>query len=78
MLLFSDSNSYLRCIILFLGGPIIAEEIGALNGEVRFVLIGTVHGAFAACSNKLPGIFVETDDLSVLEFLHQEVYGSGL
>ena len=40
------------------------------------MLIGTVHGAFADCSNDLPGIFVESDDVSVLEFLHQEVYGS--
>ena len=64
--------------IQFLGGPVVVEEIDALDGSVRFVLMGTVHGAFADCSNDMPGIFVETDEVSVLQFLHQEVYGSGL
>ena len=56
----------------------IVEESHAFEGLSRFVLLGTVHGAFHACSNDLPGIFVETDDLSVLEFLYKEAYGSGL
>ena len=44
----------------------------------RFVLMGTIHGAFSDCSNDIPGIYVEVDDSSVLDFLHKEVYGSGL
>ena len=55
----------MTCSYLFTGGPVIAEEIGAFNGLVRFVLIGTVHGAFADCSNNLPGIYVHTDELKV-------------
>ena len=55
----------------------IVEESHAFGGFPRFVLLGTVHGAFHDCSNDLPGIFVETDDLSVLEFLYKEAYGSG-
>ena len=61
-----------------LGGPVIAEETDAFEGSVRFVLMGTVHGAFADCSNGIPGIFVETDDVSVLNFLYKEAYGSGM
>ena len=62
------------------GGPVVIEQDSAYNGYVRFVLIGTVHGAFSGseCSSDLPGIFVETDNLSVLKFLYQEAYGSGL
>ena len=44
----------------------------------RFILIGTVHGAFSDCANDIPGIFVEVDDRSVLDFLHKETFGSGL
>ena len=46
--------------------------------EPRHVLIGTIHGAFSNCKKYLPGIFVEVDDYSVLEFLHAEIFGSGL
>ena len=45
--------------------------------EERHVLIGTIHGAFSNCKKYLPGIFVETDDYSVLKFLQAEVFGSG-
>ena len=56
----------------------IVEENDAFHGSVRFVLMGTVHGAFSDCGNDIPGIFVETDDITVLEFLYKEAYGSGL
>ena len=46
--------------------------------EKKYVLVGTVHGAFADCEHYLPGMFVETDDFNVLEFLQKEVHGSGL
>ena len=66
--------------LFFIGGPVVIEEDSAFNGLVRFVLIGTVHGAFSGseCSSDLPGIFVETDNLSVLKFLYKEAYGKGL
>ena len=66
-------------VIIFAGGPVVVEEDSAFNGYVRFLLIGTVHGAFSGieCSSDLPGIFVETDSLSVLKFLYQNAYGSG-
>ena len=58
------------------GGPVIAFEPNALGrGVGRFLLIGTVHGAFDDCSNENPGIFVENDDLNVLEFLQKEAFG---
>ena len=61
----------------FTGGPVIVTDNDGYEGSVRFLLMGTVHGAFSDCSNDIPGIFVETDDLSVLEFLYREAYGSG-
>ena len=66
--------------LIFLGGPVVIEEDSAVVGSVRFILVGTVHGAFSGseCSSDLPGIFVETDNLSVLKFLYKEAYGSGL
>ena len=57
--------------MIFTGGPVVAFDTEAL-GVGRFILIGTVHGAFEECSNDIPGIFVETDDLTVLEFLQKE------
>ena len=44
--------------------------------QERHVLIGTIHGAFSNCKKYLPGIFVEVDDYSVLEFLQAKVFGS--
>ena len=52
------------------------EDNAFENKFGRFILIGTIHGAFTDCSNDLPGIYIEVDDLSVLEFLHKEAYGS--
>ena len=40
--------------------------------------MGIVHGAFSECSNELPGLYVEADDTSILEFLQRETFGSGL
>ena len=57
---------------------VVVEEINAFGESPRFLLLGTIHGSFTACSNSFPGIFVETDDVTVLEFLYKEVYGSGL
>ena len=37
-----------------------------------------MHGAFSDCANDIPGIFIETDDITILEFLYLEAYGSGL
>ena len=66
-------------LFLFSGGPVTAFEPDALGrGVGRYLLIGTVHGAFEDCSNRHPGIFVKTDELSVLEFLQKEVFGQGL
>ena len=62
-------------ITKFIGGPVIGID---REGEVRHVLVGTVHGAFSNCKKYLPGIFVEVDDYSVLKFLQAEVFGSGL
>ena len=56
----------------------ILEESNAFGHLPRFVLIGTVHGSFSDCSNDIPGIFVKTDHLSILEFLQREAYGRGL
>ena len=55
------------------GGPLVAY----LEEERRSVLVGSVHGAFEDCSNDLPGLYVETDDLSILEFIQKEVFGQG-
>ena len=52
------------------------EDNAFENKFGRFILIGTIHGAFTDCSNDLPGIYIEVDDLSVLGFLHKEAYGS--
>ena len=52
------------------------EDNAFENKFGRFILIGTIHGAFTDCSNDLPGIYVEVGDLSVLGFLHKEAYGS--
>ena len=52
------------------------EDNAFENKFGRFILIGTIHGAFTDCSNDLPGIYVQVDDLSVLGFLHKEAYGS--
>ena len=65
-------------IFCFPGGPVVVEESNAFGESPRFMLLGTIHGSFTACSNSFPGIFVETDDVTVLEFLYKEVYGSGL
>ena len=54
------------------GGPVIAVD----SEQERHVLIGTIHGAFSNCKKYLPGIFVEVDDYSVLEFLQAKVFGS--
>ena len=62
--------------MILTGGPVIAYDSEAV-GVGRFILIGTVHGAFEECSNDIPGIFVETDALAVLEFLQKEVFGRG-
>ena len=59
------------------GGPVVIEETNVFGEFPRFMLLGTIHGSFSACSNSFPGIFVETDDISVLEFLHKQAYGSG-
>ena len=58
---------------MILGGPVVAYIAEA----ERYVLVGTVHGAFSECSNELPGLYVEADDASVLEFLQKETFGSG-
>ena len=60
------------------GGPVVVEESHAFEDFPRFVLLGTVHGSFDECSNDLAGIFVATDELSTLQFLYKEAYGSGL
>ena len=57
-----------------LGGPVTLFE----KNEKRHVLVGTVHGAFANCDNKLPGIYVRVDDSSNLQFLHKEALHSGM
>ena len=68
-------------LIHLIGGPVIAYVDNALEDKLgsrgRFVLIGTVHGAFSDCLNDIPGIFVQSDDLSILEFLHKTTFGSG-
>ena len=62
----------------YTGGPVVVEETNAFGEFPRFLLLGVIHGSFLKCSNNFPGMFVETDHLTVLEFLHREVYGSGL
>ena len=61
-------------MIEFVGGPV----IGIDREEEKRVLVGTVHGAFSNCKKYLPGMFVEVDDYNVLQFLEEEVFGSGL
>ena len=55
----------------FKGGPIVTW----FPKENRYFLIGIVHGAFFDCSNILPGIFVQVDEISVLNFLRKEIFG---
>ena len=55
----------------FKGGPIVTW----FPEENRFFLIGIVHGGFFDCSNILPGIFVQVDEISVLNFLRKEIFG---
>ena len=52
------------------------EDNAFENKFGRFILIGTIHGAFTDCSNDIPGIYVQVDDLSVLGFIQKEVFGS--
>ena len=54
------------------GGPVITW----FPDKQRFFLIGIIHGAFLDCTSALPGIFVQTDEPSVLDFLLNEVFGS--
>ena len=64
---------------LLSGGPVVVYEDNVVDNKFgRFILVGTVHGAFTDCGNEIPGIFVEVDDMSVLEFLYKETFGSGL
>ena len=56
------------------GGPLVTY----LEEEKRSVLIGSIHGAFEACSNDLPGLYVQSDDLAILGFIQQEVFGQGI
>ena len=68
-----------QIIFINIGGPVIAYEDKAFDDKFgRFILVGIIHGAFSDCSNDLPGIFVQMDDLSVLDFLYKETFGSGL
>ena len=60
-------------LIFVLGGPLVAYN----DKANRFVLMGSVHGAFSDCRNDFPGIYVEADDITVLEFLVKESYGTG-
>ena len=63
--------------VMFSGGPVVAYEDNAYqNKSGRFVLMGTIHGAFSKCGNDIPGIFVEVDDMTILDFLYKEAYGS--
>ena len=72
------SISHLLKYYLISGGPVVAYEDNAFEDKFgRFVLMGTIHGAFFECSNDLPGIYVEVDDSSILEFLYKEAYSSG-
>ena len=43
----------------------------------KFMLIGTSQGSFADCTANNQNLFVEVDDLSILEFLRREGYGKG-
>ena len=50
-MLFSQTN-----IFMFSGGPVVIYEDNVFEEKYgRFLLIGTVHGAFFDCSNDLPG-----------------------
>ena len=55
----------------FKGGPL----VNWIPTKDRFYLIGIVSGSFFDCSNKLPGIFVQVDEISVLNFLRKEIFG---
>ena len=55
----------------FKGGPIVTW----FPKKDRFFLIGIVHGGFFDCSNILPGIFVQVDEISILNFLRKEIFG---
>ena len=55
----------------FQGGPVVTW----FPEENRYFLIGIVHGSFFDCSNILPGIFVQVDEISVLKFLRKEIFG---
>ena len=55
----------------FKGGPLVTW----IPKKDRFYLIGTVSGGFFECSNILPGIFVQVDEISVLNFLRKEIFG---
>ena len=39
-------------------------------------MTGVIHGALLDCTNIIPGIFVETDEYSNLNFLKKEALGS--
>ena len=54
------------------------EDNAFENKFGRFVLMGTIHGAFSDCSNDIPGIYVTVDHETVLDFLYKEAYGSGM
>ena len=53
------------------GGPL----VNWIPTKDRFYLIGIVSGSFFDCSNILPGIFVQVDEISVLNFLRKEIFG---
>ena len=53
------------------GGPL----VNWIPKKSRFFLIGTVSGGFFDCSNILPGIFVQVDEVTVLNFLRKEIFG---
>ena len=55
----------------FKGGPLVTW----IPKKDRFYLIGIVSGGFFECSNILPGIFVQVDEISVLNFLRKEIFG---
>jgi len=56
------------------GGPVIYKDLSLESP--RSVLGAIVHGAFDACSSRLPQIFVDANDPSVYEFLYKEVFGN--
>ena len=54
------------------GGPLLTFN----ENQRRFILTGVIHGALLDCTNIIPGIFVETDEYSNLNFLKKEALGS--